>query len=176
MESFSGGSKSQNIMDDSPSAPPQTSSPGDNSTPPWQLHLSISVPHCRLDPSPPPAPAHGCSCSSSSTRPPVAGGLSLRGTFLFSFVRGHYQGVSTGNNFVLCEIFFAEDKKFALLSQNYRRFGLDEPKAAPALPLTREYRSAVIALSRQTFCICCAEKKACRTRQALTCKQKLDSG
>jgi|SRR5580658_7584695 hypothetical protein len=94
----------------------------------------------------------------------------------FQFVRGHYQRVSTGNNFDLCEIIFAEDKKFALLSQNYRRFGLDEPKAAPALPLTREYRSAVIALSRQTFCICCAEKKACQTRQALTCKQKLDSG
>src|SRR6202041_220180 len=57
------------------------SSPGDNSTPAWQLHLSISVPHCRLAPLPPPAPVHGYSCSSSSTRPPVAGGLSLRGHF-----------------------------------------------------------------------------------------------
>src|SRR6202044_803065 len=57
------------------------SSLGDNSTPAWQLHLSIAVPHCRLAPLPQPAPAHGCSCSSSSTRPPMAGGLSLRGHF-----------------------------------------------------------------------------------------------
>jgi hypothetical protein len=36
----------------------------------------------------------------------------------------------------ICEIIFAKDKKFALLSQNYQRFGLDAPKAAPALPLS----------------------------------------
>lgn len=35
------------------------------------------------------------------------------------------------------EIIFKEDKKFALLSQNYRRFALDEPKSRACHALAR---------------------------------------
>jgi len=52
-----------------------------------------------------------------------------------------------------------EEKKFALLSQNYQRFGLDEPKAAPAMLRRGRYISHALHCNTRPFALAALKKR-----------------